>query len=55
MDTMPDTEQRAQEGLPDGYAFRMELVSNNGDAMEKMGRVDPGKKGFLRRLFDLLF
>lgn len=47
------SEDASGDGLPEGYAFDMEIVSNNGDAMEKMGRVDPSEKGLLRKLFDL--
>lgn len=56
---MPEAEAGSEDasgdGLPDGHAFRMELYSNRGDAMEKMGRVDPSEKGLLRKLFDLFF
>lgn len=37
----------------DRLEFRMEIVSNNGDALEKMGIVDPEDKSLGRRLFDL--
>lgn len=45
-----------QNGAPsEGRAFRMELYSNRGDALEKMGRVDPSEKSLVRKLFDLFF
>lgn len=59
MGPMPEAEAASEDtsgdGLPDGHAFRMELYSNRGDAMEKMGRVDPSEKGLLRKLFALFF
>jgi hypothetical protein len=36
------------------FTFRPEIVSNNGDALEKMGIVDPSDNSFWRKLFDLL-
>lgn len=52
---MPDHEDDEGRAFPEGHAFRMELYSNRGDAMEKMGRRDPGEKGFLRRALDVIF
>lgn len=57
MGPMPEAEAASEDtsgdGLPDGHAFRMELYSNRGDAMEKMGVVDPEDKTLWRKLFDL--
>lgn len=50
----PEADDRSADA-EDRLEFRMEIVSNNGDALEKMGRADPSEKGLLRKLFDLFF
>lgn len=54
MGVMTETPPGERGSSEPGLAFRPEIISNNGDALEKMGVVDPEDRSLLGRLFDLV-
>lgn len=53
MEPMAPTERETTPSPPNDLQFRLGVMSMNGDALEKMGVVDPEDKTLWRKLFDL--